>query len=332
MKTGYPDLPLEDLREYIATGCTEIFIPYVIMCNSYCAIMNVPKIVELTIHNGRCALTGQQIGPRTGNAEEFVSFGQFRKAYERQLDFWLREACKSVKTQMDAQAGFSYSPLSSALLEGPIEKGRDICEGGCWYTTYGMWFAGIGQAADAQAAFIMDSWCDAIENMNADQSLIPNAGGKYICSSIVATSPTGLGLNVGALPGGRKSETPLSDTNSPEHGRDRQGPSAVICSNARLPQARNAMGNCLNQRLSPQMPETEEDIEKFVNFVETARDLGLAEIQFNVISSKVLRKAMKEPWNYRDLLVRTASYSAYFVDMNENCQLDIIDRTEQTEW
>lgn len=385
MKTGYPDLPIEDLREYIATGCTEIFIPYVTMCNSYCAIMNVPKIVELTIHNGRCALTGQQMGPKTGDVREFVSFGQFRKAYERQLEFWLREACKSVKTQMDAQAEFSYSPLSSVLLEGPIEKGRDICEGGCWYTTYGMWFAGIGQAADAltsidtlifrekriswdtlldvlnhnwdgyeelyfydinkvpkygnddsyadeQAAFIMDSWCDAIEKMNQDLSLIPKAGGKYICSSIVATSPTGLGLNVGALPGGRKAETPLSDTSSPEHGRDRQGPSAVICSNARLPQARNAMGNCLNQRLSPQMLESEEDVQKFVTFVETARDLGLAEIQFNVISSKVLRKAMKEPENYRDLLVRTASYSAYFVDMNENCQLDIIDRTEQTKW
>ena len=92
------------------------------------------------------------------------------------------------------------------------------------------------------------------------------------------------------------------------------------------------MGNCLNQRLSPQMLTTEEDIDRFVAFIQGCSKSGIAEIQFNVISSEVLKKAMKDPDNYRDLLVRTASYSAYFVDMNERCQLDIIDRTEQTQW
>ena len=300
--------------------------------------------------------------------------------------FCVEYACKSVKIQMDAQDDFSYSPLSSALLEGPIEKGLDICEGGCWYTTYGVWFSGIGQAADAftsidklifrdkvcdwdtlldacmndwegeyarlreydinripkygndddyadgNAIYVMDSWCDAIEYVNTRKDLIPEHGSKYICSSIVATSPTGAGLSVGALPGGRKKFAPLSDTSSPEHGMDHEGPSAVVRSNAKLPQARNAMGNCLNQRLSPQMLATEEDIDRFVAFIQGCSKSGIAEIQFNVISSEVLKKAMKDPDNYRDLLVRTASYSAYFVDMNERCQLDIIDRTEQTQW
>lgn len=385
MKTGYPDLPIESLREYIATGCTEIFIPYVTMCDSYCAIMNVPKIVELTLHNGRCALTGEQIGPRTGDARGFRSIGQFKDAYIRQLRYWVEYACRSVKVQMDAQAEFSYSPLSSALLEGPIEKGRDICEGGCWYTSYGIWFAGIGQAADAitsidklifqdkictweelldallkdwegyealraydinkivkygndddyadsNATFLMDTWCDAIDHMNTRKDLLPEQGGKYVCSSIVATSPTGLGLNVGALPGGRRKYAPLSDTSSPEHGMDHNGPSAVVRSNAKLPQGRNALGNCLNQRLNPQMLASDEDIDRFVAFVQGAGKAGIAEIQFNVISSDVLRKAMEKPEEYRDILVRTASYSAYFVDMNRRCQLDIIDRTEQTTW
>ena len=385
IETGYPALPLESVREYIATGCTEIFLPYVTMCNSYTAIMNVPKIVELTIHNGRCALTGRQIGPRSGDVRGFKSIGQFKNAYQKQLMYWLTYACRSIKVQMDCQSDFSYSPYSSALLEGPLEKGLDICEGGCWYTTYGIWFAGIGQAADAftsidtlifkekkcswdellqallndweghdvlraydinhipkygndndyadaNAAYVMDTWCDAIEYVNTQKSLIPEQGGKYICSSIVATSPTGLGLHVGALPGGRKKYMPLSDTSSPEHGMDREGSSAVVRSNGKLPQSRNAMGNCLNQRLSPQMLTTSEDIDAFAGYVTAAGKSGLAEIQFNVISGEVLRKAMKDPDQYRDLLVRTASYSAYFVDMNERCQLDIIDRTEQTSW
>ncbi len=385
MKSGYPDLPIESLREYIATGCTEIFIPFVTMCDSYVAIMNVPKIMELTIHNGRCALTGEQIGLQSGDVRNFKSIGQFKKAFEKQMQYWVEYACRSVKVQMDAQDDFSFSPLSSALLEGPIEKGRDICEGGCWYTTYGVWFAGIAQAADAitsidklvfkdkkcsweelqtallndwegyenlreydinkvpkygndddyadsNAAFVMDTWCDIIEYVNTRSDLIPEQGGKYICSSIVATSPTGLGLSVGALPGGRKKFMPLSDTSSPEHGMDHEGPSAVVRSNAKLPQGRNPMGNCLNQRLNPQMLATDEDTERFAAFVKGCGKAGIAEIQFNVISSDVLRKAMEKPDEYRDILVRTASYSAYFVDMNKRCQYDIIDRTEQTKW
>ena len=168
--------------------------------------------------------------------------------------------------------------------------------------------------------------------MNKRKDLIPEQGGEYVCSSIVATSPTGLGLNVGALPGGRKAYMPLSDTSSPEHGMDKLGPSAVVRSNGKLPIARNSIGNCLNQRLSPQLLATEEDMDRFVSFVQSLGELGLAEIQFNVISSELLKKAMKDPDSYRDILVRTTSYSAYFVDMNERCQLDIIDRTEQTKW
>ncbi len=41
---------------------------------------------------------------------------------------------------------------------------------------------------------------------------------------------------------------------------------------------------------------------------------------------------MKEPEKHRDLLVRVASYVAYFVELNPNQQLDIINRTEQHSW
>ena len=92
------------------------------------------------------------------------------------------------------------------------------------------------------------------------------------------------------------------------------------------------MGNCMNQRMSPQMLATDEDIEKFVDYIMAINDNPVAEIQFNVISSKVLRKAMKDPQNYRDLLVRVASYQAYFHTMNPACQLDIINRTEYQGW
>ena len=141
-----------------------------------------------------------------------------------------------------------------------------------------------------------------------------------------------MGGTVGALPGGRKKETPLSDTSSPVHGRDTHGPSASYRSNSKLPQRRMSMGNCMNQRLSPKMLATDDDIELFTDYIMAINDNPIAEIQFNVISSEVLRKAMKDPDDYRDLLVRVASYQAYFVSMSEDCQLDIINRTEYEGW
>ena len=51
-------------------------------------------------------------------------------------------------------------------------------------------------------------------------------------------------------------------------------------------------------------------------------------IQFNVIGKEKLLDAQKSPENYRDLIVRVAGYSAYFVELSKGVQDDIIRRTE----
>ena len=53
-------------------------------------------------------------------------------------------------------------------------------------------------------------------------------------------------------------------------------------------------------------------------------------IQINVLDDKTLRAAQKEPDKYRNVLVRVAGYSAYFVDLSEEIQNNIIERTIQT--
>ncbi len=113
---------------------------------------------------------------------------------------------------------------------------------------------------------------------------------------------------------------------------DKNGPTAVLKSVSKLPAHRLAYGTCLNQRLSPQLLATDRDLDNFVSFLRAMEELGVYHIQFNVISSDLLRKAMKEPENYRDLMVRVASYCAYFVELTEAQQLDIINRTEQQGW
>jgi formate C-acetyltransferase len=56
--------------------------------------------------------------------------------------------------------------------------------------------------------------------------------------------------------------------------------------------------------------------------------MGGMQLQFNVVSSETLRNAMQHPADYRDLLVRISGYNAYFVDLNRDMQLELIERTE----
>jgi len=55
-------------------------------------------------------------------------------------------------------------------------------------------------------------------------------------------------------------------------------------------------------------------------------------IQFNVVDAETLREAQKHPDNYRDLIVRVAGYSDYFVDLTPELQEEIIRRTEQVSY
>ena len=121
---------------------------------------------------------------------------------------------------------------------------------------------------------------------------------------------------------------PLADTMSPVQGMDKNGSTAVIKSASKLPMHRFALGGPLNLRLSPQLIATERDVDNIMSFLRAIEEEGIYHVQFNIISSEALKKAMKEPENYRDLMVRVASFTAFFVDLTPEQQMDIINRTE----
>ena len=60
----------------------------------------------------------------------------------------------------------------------------------------------------------------------------------------------------------------------------------------------------------------------------TYLDEGGLEVQYNVVSAEEMRKAQADPDAYKDLVVRIAGYSAYFIDLNHDQQEDLISRTE----
>ncbi|MEW6443874.1 MAG: pyruvate formate lyase family protein [bacterium] len=136
------------------------------------------------------------------------------------------------------------------------------------------------------------------------------------------------GAVVPATPDGRRAGEPLADaTLSPLFGMDRNGPTAVLKSASKISTARTH-NHLLNQKFLPQALESEKK-ELFIQYLRSWGDLGISQIQFNVVDRETLIDAQEHPDRYENLLVRVAGYSAFFVDLSRGLQDSIIARTEQ---
>ncbi|UCG61368.1 MAG: glycyl radical protein [Candidatus Zixiibacteriota bacterium] len=152
-------------------------------------------------------------------------------------------------------------------------------------------------------------------------------GGHFRINLLPTTCHVYFGSVIGAMPDGRKKGEPLSEGISPVQGSDRRGPTAVLKSASKIDHIRTG-GTLLNQKFSPQVLESEDGLEKLRHLIRAYFTMDGHHIQFNVVTAETLRKAQKNPEKYRDLIVRVAGYSDYFVDLGEDLQNEIIRRTE----
>ena len=153
-------------------------------------------------------------------------------------------------------------------------------------------------------------------------------GPTYHLNMLSTTCHNYFGQKLAATPNGRFSGMPESDGTSPSHGADRNGPTAVIKSLAKMDQVKSG-GTLLNQRFLPSVLAGEQGIEAVKNLIRSYFKLGGHHIQFNVVDEETLRDAQAHPDNYRGLLVRVAGYSDYFVDLDNYQQEEIIARNAQ---
>ncbi|MFC1970483.1 pyruvate formate lyase family protein [Chloroflexota bacterium] len=137
------------------------------------------------------------------------------------------------------------------------------------------------------------------------------------------------GQGVGALPNGRKAGKPLYDGSaSPMTGMDRNGPTAVVRSLLKADFV-ESISSIFNQRFTLGLFQSPENRKKLCIFTDTFNKHGGTHIQYNLLDRRMLLAAKKEPEKYRDLVVRVAGYSAYFVTLTPEVQDEIIARTEQ---
>ncbi len=147
VKAGFP---IEDARDYTNDGCWETLIggQTEFRWNPIHALQNL----EAVLNRGASRLTGERIGLDQGDARDWTSFESVMEAYKRQLDETVHHSVRSTSATYGELYHIQPVPYLSAMLEGPMNKGKDITEGGANYIIQAPLLSGGSNAADALMA------------------------------------------------------------------------------------------------------------------------------------------------------------------------------------
>ncbi|MCH4171655.1 MAG: glycyl radical protein [Lactobacillus sp.] len=191
----------------------------------------------------------------------------------------------------------------------------------------------FGNDDDAVDQLLVDAYAPYIDEIakykNTRYGRGPIGGLRYAGTSSISAN-VGQGHSTLATPDGRFARTPLAEGCSPEHAMDVNGPTAVFKSVSKLDTKAITGGVLLNQKMSPQILRTPENCMKLIALLRTFFNrLDGYHVQYNIVSRQTLLDAQAQPEKHRDLIVRVAGYSAFFVGLSKETQDDIIQRTEQ---
>lgn len=180
--------------------------------------------------------------------------------------------------------------------------------------------------ADAIAAEVQEKSTEVME------SFTDHYGRPYWVNGTNAATIFGFSWDTDATPDGRFKGDMLADgTASPMLGTDTKGPTAVLKSASKVNTAKTYT-HLLNQKLAPALVEGEKGKKLFRAYVRSWMELGVTEIQFNMLDKETLLDAQVHPQDHQDVIVRVAGYSAYFIDLSRGMQDSIIERTEHCCW
>jgi len=371
---GYPE---EEIRDWAATGCVEPTLQGRHFGHTGSILLNLVAAMEMALHNGTHPVMRWAVGPETGRVAtgEFETFGEFYNAWAEQQQFIIDRAVELNNLYGKAHQAYRPTPLLSALIDGAIDRGRDVVHGGARYNTSGTSNIGLADVTDSLLVIkklVFDEKKVSFERLKAaidtnfenDLPLLalirgrvplfgsgdPEAaamgnrvaasvadcwrkktncrGGKYTTGFWSMSQHVAYGSLSGPLPSGRLAAKAFTPGLTP----------SPLASNSFLDNIRAVaamspenMDNNLafNVKLTPSPDDTREGIvDRMHAYVKAYFELGGMQMQFNVVTSEALRDAMAHPENYRDLMVRISGYNAYFVTLNRDIQIELIERTQ----
>lgn len=141
-------VPLDDARDYGIVGCIEA-TPQNTWGRYNGGYINLAKIVELTLTNGRCLTSGRQVSIQSGDFSKFKTFGEVLEAYRKQTEYCTRQLVIWNNVVDMVHEECMPAPFTSMLIGGCVESGRDVTSGGARYNWTGPSGIGIANAGDA---------------------------------------------------------------------------------------------------------------------------------------------------------------------------------------
>ena len=180
--------------------------------------------------------------------------------------------------------------------------------------------------ADELFKFIFECYCNTLIGRPTIR------GGQFNPGVYSVSGNVAMGLGTNASLDGRERGEAISDNMGPVHTRlgshDVKGPTALANSVGKVDHSMAPNGTLLNVKFPENAVSGREGRDNLISFIDAYLANNPMHIQFNIMSSETMKKAQKDPDNYRDMLVRVAGYSAYFVELGEALQNDLIQRTE----
>lgn len=354
---------LEDARDYSVVGCVELSIPGRTYGLHDIAMFNLLKVMEIVMLENESnpditwdGLINQirdkiryyiklmvegsnicDIGHRdwapvpllSSFIEDCVQHGQDITAGGARYNFSgvqgigianLSDSLHALKGMVFEQKWLSFAELIAVLKanfqtpEGEKIRARLINR----FEKYGNDIDEV----DNISADLLRFYCKEVEQYQNPR------GGQFTPGSYTVSAHVPLGSVVGATPDGRLAGEQLADGGlSPMLGQDVQGPTAVLKSVSKLDNFLLSNGTLLNVKFTPATLAGDSGLNKLADFLQAFTRLRLQHIQFNVVNADTLREAQQRPQDFAGLVVRVAGYSAFFVELSQEIQDDIIRRT-----
>ncbi|MBN1955325.1 MAG: glycyl radical protein [Anaerolineae bacterium] len=113
---------------------------------------NMPKVLEITLHNGVDPRTGRQLGLETGDPRQFASFADLFGAFVRQLNYFIEIKVRGNNVIERLYARYMPAPFLSLMIDDCIARGKDYHDGGARYNTTYIQGVGLGTVTDALTA------------------------------------------------------------------------------------------------------------------------------------------------------------------------------------
>jgi formate C-acetyltransferase len=110
---------------------------------------NLPKVLEIALHNGIDPRTGEQLGIANGDPRTFQSMEDLYDAFEKQVNYFVDVKVRGNNVIERLYARYMPCPFLSLLVDDCIHNGKDYHDGGARYNTTYIQGVGVGTMTDA---------------------------------------------------------------------------------------------------------------------------------------------------------------------------------------